>query len=185
MTPAWLAPTARAVPWQPLAGVAACLVAVCAFAAAWGHWPVGVLDVTAAGLAAAVVAGLRDPAAELLEAVPTSAATRRTRRQALLVPTGLVLWLGYLGAAHLWAPEMGWPIGPAVALMATGCAVAVCAPQRLAVEAGVAAPLVWVALARVAVALDQEYAQVLFAFQHHPWIVTTAAVAALLMGRNR
>ena len=132
-----------------------------------------------------MVAGLRDPAAELLAAVPTSAATRRTRRQALLVPTGLVLWLGYLGAAHLWAPEMAWPIGPAVALMATGCAVAVWAPQRLAVEAGVAAPLVWVALARVAVALDQEYAQVLFAFQHHPWIVTTAAVAALLMGRKR
>jgi hypothetical protein len=80
---------------------------------------------------------------------------------------------------------MAWPVGPAVALMATGCAVAAWAPQRLAVEAGVAAPLVWVALARVGVALDQEYAEVLFAFQHHPWIVTTAAVAALLMGRNR
>ena len=59
------------------------------------------------------------------------------------------------------------------------------APERLAVEAGVAAPLVWLALARVGTALDEDYRQVLFAFEHHPWIVTVAAVAALLMRRNR
>ncbi|HSO65461.1 MAG TPA: hypothetical protein VLQ78_10205 [Ornithinibacter sp.] len=186
MTPAaWLAPTARAVPWQPLAGVAACLVVVCALAAALDSWPVGVLDVAAAGLAAAVVAGLRDTAEDLLSAMPTSAATRRTRRQVLLVPAGLAVWLAYLGAGHLWAPELGWPIGAFVALVATGSAVAVWAPRRVAVEAGVAAPLLWLALARVGTALDPQYAHVVFAFEHHPWIVTAAAVTATLMGRNR
>ena len=92
-------------------------------------WPVGVLDVAAAGLAAAVVAGLRDPAAELLAAVPTSAAPPPRPAAGAAGARRLALWLGYLGAAHLWAPEMAWPIGPAVALMATGCAVAVWAPR--------------------------------------------------------
>ena len=45
-----------------------------------GSWPVGLLGIAAAALAAAVVAGLRDPAAALLAAVPTSAAVRRARR---------------------------------------------------------------------------------------------------------
>ncbi|GAA4409661.1 hypothetical protein GCM10023168_28590 [Fodinibacter luteus] len=185
MNPAWLAPTARAVPWQPLAGVAACLTVVCAFALTQGHWPWGVLDVAAAGLAAAVVAGLRDPAANLLSAVPTSAARRRARRQVLLVPAAVGLWLAYLAVGHVVAPGMGWPVGPAVALTATGLAVVAWAPDRIAVEAGVATPLIWVALARTGVVIDDQYSQVVFAFQHHPWIVTAAAAAALLMGRNR
>lgn len=185
MSPAWLAPTARAVPWQPLAGVAACLTAVCVVALSRGHWPWGVLDVAAAGLAAAVAAGLHDPAANLLSAVPTTAARRRARREVLLVPAGVGLWVAYLAVGHAVAPGVGWPVGPAVALTATGLAVVAWAPERIAVEAGVAAPLMWVALARAGVVLDQQYTEVAFAFQHHPWIVTVAAGAALLMGRNR
>ena len=185
MNPAWLKPTARAVPWQPLAGVAGCLTAVCALALSTGRWPWGVLDIAAAGLAAAVAAGLHDPAANLLSAVPTSPARRRIRREALLVPAGVALWLAYLCVAHLVAPKVGWPVGPAVALIATGLAVVAWAPERFAVEAGVAAPLMWVALARAGVVLDEPYSHWVFAFQHHPWIVTIAAAAALLMGRNR
>ena len=185
LAPAWLAPTARAVPWQPLAGVAACLMAVCALALTTGSWPWGVLDIAAAGLAAAVVAGLHDPAANLLSAVPTSAARRRARREAMLVPAGVALWLAYLSVAHVVAPKVGWPVGPAVALIATGLAVVAWAPERFAIEAGVATPLMWVALARAGVVIDEQYSQVVFAFQHHPWIVTAAAAAALLMGRNR
>jgi hypothetical protein len=165
--------------------VAICLVGVVALAAARGRWPVGVLDVAAAGLAAAVVAGLRDPAADLLSAVPTSAARRRARRQLLLVPAGLGAWLAYLAAGNLVSPDLGWPLGPAVALVATGCAVAAWAPERLAVEAGVAAPLLWVALARAANGLDDSVPAALGAYRDHPWIVTAAALAALLMGRNR
>ena len=185
MNPAWLAPTARAVPWQPLAGVAVCLTAVCAFALARGSWPWGVLDVAAAGLAAAVAAGHHDPAANLLSAVPTSAARRRARREALLVPAGVALWMAYLTVGHVLTPDLGWPVGPAVALIATGLAVVAWAPERIAVEAGVVAPLMWVALARAGSGLDAQTSEVLFAFQHHPWIVTAAALAALLMGRNR
>lgn len=185
MNPAWLVPTVRAIPWQPLAGVAACLTAVCVLAIALGRWPVGVLDVAAAGLAAAVVAGLRDPAADLLSAMPTSTATRRAHRLRILVPTGLALWMGYLAAGHLWASTLGWPVGPFVALVATGSAVVVWAPSRLAVEAGVAAPLLWLALARGGAGLDPDHQELLFAFEHHPWIVIVAAVAAVLMGGNR
>lgn len=185
MTPSWLAPTARAVPWQPLAGVAMCLAVVCTLALARGSWPRGVLDVAAAGLAAAVVAGLRDPAADLLSAVPTSATRRRARRELLLVPAGVGLWLAYLTVGHVVTPGLAWPVGPAVALIVTGLAVVAWAPERVAVEAGVVAPLLWVALARAGVVLDEQYSEVVFAFQHHPWIVTAAAAAALLMGRNR
>jgi hypothetical protein len=183
--PAWLAPTARAVPWQPLVGVAACMLGVVTLATLRGSWPVGVLDVAAAGMAAAVVAGLRDPAADLLSAVPSSAARRRARRQLLLVPAGLGLWLAYLTAGNLVSPDLGWPLGPAVALVATGCAVAAWMPDRLAVEAGVAAPLLWVALARAANGLDDSVPAALSAYRDHPWIVTAAALAALLIGRNR
>ena len=182
---AWLAPTARAVPWQPLAGVAACMVGVVVLAASRGRWPVGVLDVAAAGMAAAAVAGLRDPAAALLSASPTSATRRRAHRQTLLVPAGIGLWLAYLAAGNLVSPDLGWPVAPAVALLATGCAVAAWVPERLAVEAGAAAPLAWVALARAASALDDAGPSVLGAYREHPWIVTAAALAALLMGRNR
>ena len=183
--PAWLAPTARAVPWQPLAGVAACMVGVVAVATLRGSWPVGVLDVAAAGTAAAVVAGLRDPAADLLSAVPTTAARRRVRRLLLLVPAGLGMWLAYLTAGNLVSPDLGWPLGPAAALVATGCAVAAWMPDRVAVEAGVAAPLIWTALARAANGLDDSVPAALSAYRDHPWIVTAAALAALLMGRNR
>ena len=183
--PAWLSPTARAVPWQPLAGVAVCLLGVVALATIRGAWPVGVLDVAAGGTAAAVVAGLRDPAADLLSAVPTSAARRRVRRLVLLVPAGLAMWLAYLVAGNLLSPDLGWPLGPAVALIATGCAVATWMPDRLAVEGGVAVPLLWTALARAANGLDDSVPAVLSAYRDHPWVVTTAAIAALLIGRNR
>ena len=184
-TPAWLGPTARAVPWQPLLGVAVCMIGVVALATVRGSWPVGMLDVAAAGMAAAVVAGLRDPAADLLSAMPTSAARRRARRQLLLVPVGLGMWLSYLAVGNVLSPDLGWPLGPAVALVATGCAVAAWVPDRLSVEAGVAAPLLWMAVARASTGLDASVTGVLAGYQHHPWIVTLAAVAALLLGRNR
>jgi hypothetical protein len=182
--PAWVVPTARAIPWAPTVGVAACLAAVTAFAAPTGSWPVGVLEVAAAALAAAAVAGLRDPAAALLAAVPTSPARRRARRQALLVPVVLGVWLATVGAAHVWEPAIGWPVGPPAALIATGLAVAAWAPERIAVGAGGAAPLVWF-VAAWAGGLDGVLGEVLLAWQHHPWLVTAAALTALLMGRNR
>ena len=141
MTPAWFVPTVRATEWQPLAAVATFLAAVSAVAAYDGHWPVGLLG----------VAGLRDPAGALLAAVPTSAATRRARRLALLVPAGLGVWLAYLGAGQHLVPGLGWPVGPVVALIAGGVAVAAWAPQGSAqTAAGVGVPLIWTAAGRSA-----------------------------------
>jgi hypothetical protein len=185
VTTTWVVPTARAIGWSPLAGVAVSLLAVTAVAAYAGSWPVAVLGIAAAALSAALVAGLRDPAAALLSAVPTSPGVRRARRQALLVPAGLALWLAYVAAGRHWEPGVGWSLGTLAALATTGLAVAVWAPARAAVEAGVAAPLLWYAATPAGGSLEGEYAEVLLAWQHHPWIVTVAAVAALLLGRNR
>jgi hypothetical protein len=135
-------------------------------------------------VAAALVAGLRDPAAALLAAVPTSAARRRARRQALLVPVGLALWVAFLMAARQWEPGLGWPLGAVTALTVTGFAVAAWAPDRIALAAGVAAPLVWYAGAHAG-GSDRGLAEVLLAWQHHPWLVTTASLTALLLRRNR
>lgn len=184
-SPAWVAPTVRAVPWQPLGAVALCLAGVVLAATVRGSWPWGVLDVAAAGLAAAVVAGLRDPAADLLAALPTSAARRRTRRLLLLVPAGLGTWLAYLAVGNALTPELGWPVGPAVALVATGCAVATWAPARVAVEAGAAAPLLWMGVARATNGLPEPVTVLASGYEQHPWIVTLAALAVTWMGRNR
>ena len=181
---AWLVPTARATPWQPMAAVGVFLGVVSALAAHTGRWPISLFGVAAAAVAAAVVIGLRDRAANLLAAVPTSAEVRRTRRLTLLVPVGIVVWLTYLWPAQALVPWLGWPLGPLVALISTGVALAASAP-RAALAVGVAVPLVWAASARAAGGLDDDVSFVLFAWQHHPWIVTLAALAALLIGRQR
>jgi hypothetical protein len=182
---AWLVPTARATAWPPLAAVAVFLAVVSSSAANAGRWPLGLLGITAGAVAAAVVAGLRDPAAALLSAVPTSAAVRRVHRLALLVPAGTAVWLGHLWSGQPLAPGLGWPVAPLLALISCGVAVAVWAPARLGLTYGVAAPLVWAAASRAAGGLDKDVSEVLLAWQHHPWLVTVAAVAALLLGRNR
>ena len=128
--------------------------------------------------------GLRDRAANLLAAVPTSAEVRRTRRLTLLVPVGIVVWLAYLWPAQALVPWLGWPLGPVVALISTGVALAALAP-RAGLALGVAVPLVWAASARAAGGLDDDVSFVLFAWHHHPWIVTLAAMAALLIGREQ
>ena len=155
MTPAWFVPTVRATEWQPLAAVATFLAAVSSVAAYDGHWPVGLLGVAGGALAAAVVAGLG-------------------------------VWLAYLGAGQHLVPGLGWPVGPVVALIAGGVAVAAWAPQGSAqTAAGVGVPLIWTAAGRSAGGLGENAAGVLFAWQHHPWLVTVAAVAALLKEGKR
>ena len=113
-------PTARAVRWTPLAGLAALLAVVATLAGADGRPSDTVLAVAAAGLAATVVGGLHDPADRLLAAVPVSAMARRVVRLGLLgVPTLLTWWLLTVLASS--ASRSG--PGPLLAL--TGCGVAV------------------------------------------------------------
>ena len=125
---AWLVPTARATAWQPMAAVGVFLGVVSALAAHTGRWPISLLGVAAAAVAAAVVVGLRDRAANLLAAVPTSAEVRRTRRLMLLVPVGIAVWLAYLWPAQALVPWLGWPVGPVLALISTAVAVAAIGP---------------------------------------------------------
>jgi hypothetical protein len=173
--PAWLSPTLRATSWCSLAAVAVCLAAATALSLQADTWPTGLLGVVAASVAAATVAGLRDPAAALLSAVPTSAAVRRVRRLVLLAPAALAGWLAWVGVGHHWVPALGWPVAGLAALTATGVAVAVWAPARLEAAAGAAVPLTWVVTARSGG----------FEWDQHSELVTAAAGAAIWMGRNR
>jgi len=184
LTPAWLLPTARTVPWRPLIGVAGVLAVVAALSAYADQWPVALVGIGAAALAAAVVAGLSDPAAALLSAVPTSAARRRARRLVLLLPLGLGVWLAFAALGRVVEPGTTWSVGELCALTATGLAVAVWWPGRAAVGAGVATPLLWYAAARFG-GLEGDGADMLLAWQHHPWIVIAVATTAVLWRRER
>ena len=171
--PVWLTPTVRSISWWPLAAVTACLAVITAVTYSADFWPVRPLSIAAAALAAAVVAGMRDPAASLLAAVPTSAAVRRARRLALLLPVELAVWVAWLGIGQRW--DAGWAFGGLVALTLVGLAVALWAPGPGGLAAGVAVPLAWVIAARAGQ----------FAWDPHSEIVTIAAAAALWTGRNR
>lgn len=184
---AWLLPTARATAWPPLAGVATCFAGMGLVAMEAEVWPVGLLGIGAAALAAALVAGLHDPAAALLSAVPTSPGRRRVQRLTLLLPCGLAVWLLFVASGHLSAAALdpGWPLGQVAALTATGLAVAVWAPEGYGVQAGVTAPLLWYAVSWASGSIDGAAAHVVSLWQHHPWILSVAALAALVLGRRR
>jgi hypothetical protein len=181
LAPGWLLPTVRATAWSPLLAVGVLLVGVSALLASVDRWAGGQLGIAAAGLAASVVAGLRDPAAALLAAVPTPAPVRRARRLLLLVPVAAATWLAFLWPGQQVLEGLGWPVAPALALLATALAAAAWAGTA----SGVVAPLAWAAVEKGSGALGQDVSEVLLAWQHHPWIVTLAAVAALLIGRDR
>jgi hypothetical protein len=140
----------------------------------------------AGGLAAAVVAGLHDPAQDLLAAVPVGAGRRRLHRLLLLVPAMLVAWVVLTALADLASSgEDGeWPLGAVLALAATGVAVAVWAPEGARPAAGVAAPLAWVAADRMASG-DGVVADVAAAWHTTPWPVATLASVAVAAGWQR
>jgi len=158
MTAIWW-PTARAISWTPLAGVAACLLAVPLVVT--DPWPAALVGVAAAALAAAQVAAMHDPAAEILAAVPASAAVRRGRRLALLGPSGLAVWLATAGG----------PVIGQLALLACGLAVAL----WCGVAAGAAVPLGWAVVAWSS-GWDWEV---------HPALMSAAAAVVIVQGRNR
>jgi hypothetical protein len=127
---AWWWPTVRSISWVPLAGVSAFLGVL----ALWlNSWPEDLVGMAAGAVAAAVVAGLHDPAAALLSAMPTSAAVRRARRLALIVPVAFAVWIATADG----------PVVGLLVLAAAGVAVSV----RAGVSLGAAVPLVWVIFA--------------------------------------
>ena len=182
---AWVVPTARAIGWLPLTAVGGGLVALSAVAAYADRWPTAMLGIASAAVAAGAVAGLRDEAASLLAAVPVPALTRLAHRLVLLVPAAVAVWLAYLWPGQAAEPGPGWPVAPMLALAACGAVVADRAAGWWGTAAGVAVPLLWAAAGHVAGPFDTKVAEVLLPWLHHPWLVITAATAALLWGRTR
>lgn len=189
MTPAlgWLPPTLRATCWSPLLLAAACLLAAGVLVRAAEASPTAFLSLAAAAVAASAVAGLQDPAAGLLAAVPTSPARRRAHRLLLLIPSVLLTWLGLIALARLISPQWtaGWWLGQTTALIALGVAGTIWGPGRHRLVAGVAAPLVCYAVAEQVRGASGPLAGFVTSWQTHPWMVTGLAAAAIALGRHR
>jgi hypothetical protein len=197
----WLAPTARATLWGPLLVAGGCLLVSTATlrlllgdpslgptgpsSTALGPTGLGPTGLGAAALAAALVAGLHDRAANLLEPMPVGLAVRRAQRLVLLAPAASVVWLACIlladvprsGVLHTW--------GAFAALALSGLAVTAWSDTRHAVSLGVAVPLVWYAVTRVAPVLPEQLTDALAVWRDHPWIVTCVAAVALFSRRNR
>lgn len=174
-------PTARVVGWGPGAAVAGLLVLSAWLAGVTDRAADVVLVLAAAGLAATVLAGMQDPAAELLAAVPVSTMRRRLLRVVLLgVPALTVWWL--LGVLTTTARTAG--PGPLLALTACGVAVAVWTPPRHGALLGAVTPVVLVALRQV-VPLDGTVSEVVGWWLTDPWWVLAAASLLCLAGRRR
>lgn len=172
-------PTVRAVRWTPGAALAGLLVAS-AVLARYPERPADVVQaISAAGLAATVVAGLQDPAAALLEAVPVSAMRRRVLRLAVVGVPALAVWwlLDTLSTARLSGP------GPLLALTAAGVVVAVWAPPRRAVLLGASTPVALFTLQQVLPSGTPS--DVVAWWLTDPWWVLAAATALCLAGRRR
>ena len=172
-------PTARAIRWVPAGALAGLLVVAAALARSAERPADVVLAIAAAALAATVVAGLHDPAADLLAAVPVSGMQRRVLRVALVGVPALAVWwvLDSLTTARVSGP------GPLLALTACGVAVAVWAPSRRAVLLGASAPVVLFVLHQATP--PGTVSDVLAWWLTHPWWVLAAATLLCVMGRRR
>ena len=172
-------PTARAIRWAPAASLAGVLVAAAVLTRSADRPADIVLAIAAAGLAATVVAGLHDPAAALLSAVPVSAMQRRALRLVLLgLPALAVWWL----LDSLTATQVSGP-GPLLALTACGVAVALWAPPERAVMLGASTPVALFALHQVVP--PGAAADVVSWWLTDPWWVLAGATLLGVAGRRR
>lgn len=174
-------PTARSVRWAPPVLVAGLLLLVVGLAGTSDRPADTVLAIAAAGLAATVVAGLHDPAATLLAAVPVSAMRRRMVRLALLGAPALLLWWALATLAP--AATHAGP-GPLLALASCGVCVAVWAPATRAVVLGAATPVAVFTVGRVAPG-GSTASDVLGWWLTDPWWVLAAASLLCVLGRRR
>jgi hypothetical protein len=172
-------PTARAVRWAPGTALAGLLVASAALARYADRPADLVLAIAAAGLAATVVAGLQDPAAALLEALPASAMRRRVLRLAVVGAPALAVWwlVDSLSTARPSGPE------PLLALTAIGVAVAVWAPPRRGVLLGASTPVALFTLHQVVP--SGTASDVIAWWLTDPWWVLAAATVLCVVGRRR
>lgn len=173
-------PTARTVRWRPAAAVAGVLVLVAVLTSYDGRPADTVMALAATGLAAIVVAGLQDPAADLLAPLPVSTMRRRVLRLALVGGPAVGVW--WLLTALTTTAGSSGP-GPMLALAGCGVAVAVWAPPGRAVLIGACTPvaLFTLQLAPTVGAVSE----VLGWWRTDPWWVLCVALAVCVAGRRR
>lgn len=175
-------PTARAMRWSPLVVAAGLLLAAALLARAAGRPADTLLEVTAVTLASLLVAGLHDPAAGLLAAVPVSVSQRRGLRLGLALVPAVALWLALTSVVP--AGSQAPSLLPLLALAAAGAAVAAWAPERVGVLLGTFVPPAWFALAHVAG--DGVVAEVAAWWRTEPAavLVVSLVLAGLTRGRR-
>lgn len=186
--PAWLRPTCRAIEWTPLTLLtAAILVTSIIFGWRTIEVPALIQHLAVAGLAAAAVLGLGDPARPLLQAVPTPPIARLTHRVTLLAGATT------LAVAAVVASERVLAISPTaepalaaslLALAAIGVAVhASVSPVSDHANEAAAAVVLCVAAAALPLAFIAD--PVRMAWLHNPWPVTAAGVAITVGATTR
>ncbi|CAN5829787.1 hypothetical protein BH24ACT5_BH24ACT5_03290 [soil metagenome] len=187
--PAWLRPTRRAVDWTPLTLITAALLTTTAVL----RWrttnvPVVVEVLAVAGLGAAAVLGLGDPARPLLQALPTPPIVRLAHRGALIAGATTLAAAVIVATQHLLElrpaaePELAAAV---VALIATGTAVQATASPTIdhAHEAAAGSILLWAATAALPIALVPDALRM--AWLEHPWLVTATAAALTVAATSR
>ena len=188
--PAWLWPTVRAVDLWPVAIVTVVLgIVTVSFGWRDVEMPAIVRHAGFAGLAAAMLLGLDDPARPLVHALPTQALERLLHRVVVLATAaGLV---GTLLAVASWGVELSPSATSAeaaalVALIATGLAVfAVTAPRvDRAAEVAAVSVVLWVG-AGVVPRFGLPVV-VVIGWLEHPWPVAACAsmVAVVFVHRE-
>ena len=189
VVPAWLPPTRRAIDWIPLRLITAALLAT-ATVMGWRtiEVPAVIQHLAVAGLAAAGVLGLGDPARPLLQALPTGAMARLAHRAVLLVGATALAAAVLVGGERVLTLSPTAEPGLAAALMALaaiGTAVhATCSPVTdHADEAASGAILLWVAAAALPVPFVPDPLRT--AWLTHPWPVTAAAAFVTIGATTR
>lgn len=183
-SPAWLRPTRRAIEWTSLTFITAAIL-VASTILGWRaiEVPLFIRSMGVAGLAAAAVLGLGDPARPLLEALPTPPIARLGHRVSLLAGATAMAAAVIVASARLFGfsptPEADLA-GALIALTAIGIAVhaILSATVDHANEAAAGVILLWVVAGALPVASLAD--PVAMAWLNHPSIVIAIAATVTL-----
>lgn len=175
------APTAKATAWTPLIALSVGLLLVAGLFRLRDTPSETVVVMGAAGLAAALVLALRDPADALLAPLPVSRLTRRLLRLALVTVAAAPVWL----AITLLLPGGERALAPLAALTLCGVAVATWLPVGRDVLPAAALPLVWATAAELLGGRSGVVGDAADLWVRHPWPVAFVAVVLVVLGRHR
>lgn len=175
------APTAKATAWTPLIALSVGLLLVAGLFRLRDTSSDAVVVMAAAGVAAALVLALRDPADALLAPLPVPRFTRRLLRLALVAAPAVAVWF----AVALLMPGDEGGLAPLVALTACGVAVATWLPTERDVLPAAALPLVWATAAELIGGRSGLVGDVADLWVRHPWPLAAAALVLVVLGRHR